>query len=92
MEFPFPNREHEVADKAARRRALRAIEDLEAELKLVRQRLELGAASRVDADTVQSISDYARRIVGHAAELGVLYDVREWHATDVAESRIVEVR
>lgn len=90
-EFPYPNREHELADKRARRRAVQAVERLEDELAIIKGHL-LAHGSRVDADTTQSLSGYADKITGLCAELGTLYDVRQWHAADVNEGKIIEIR
>lgn len=81
----YPNKEHKKADETARRRALTAIGDLSDNLAMLRQRLESGPEFRIDADSAQGLAEYVRKLAGHLAELGTLYDVREWHKADLAE-------
>jgi hypothetical protein len=87
----YPNAEHKRADEAARRRALKAVTDIEAEAFGLRKRLERGIIQdvRVDADDTQALYDNLRKLTGHLAELGTLYDVREWHAADKADAAAV---
>jgi hypothetical protein len=44
----YPNKEHENADKAARRRALNALNDIEREVAILRRRVEGGTADGDD--------------------------------------------
>lgn len=85
----YPNREHENADKAARRRALRALETITSEAETLQRALRLqptlpGPGRRVDADDTQVMSAAVQQLTGYLAELGTLHDVREWHAADAA--------
>jgi hypothetical protein len=82
-DHPYPNREHERADKAARR-ALQAVDDITEQLALLRRTLDV-PDRRVDADTGQGLAEQVRKLTGFLAEMGTLYDVREWHAADRAE-------
>jgi|GEM_PF-2976442 len=77
----YPNREHQNADQAARRRALKALDDMYSEVEILRQRIQRG---RVDGDDTQRIASLARDITQHVSVLGALGEVREWHAADVA--------
>lgn len=78
----YPNREHENADKAARRRALKALETIKDEVQILSGTLALGSTARIDADAAQTIAGKVRDLAGYLAELGTLYDVREWDAID----------
>lgn len=78
----YPNREHENADKAAQRRALAALETITSEAEKLQRMLRAG--HRADADDAQVISAAVQKLTGHLAELGTLYDVRQWHAADAA--------
>ncbi len=80
----YPNREHENADRAAMRRALHALSGIEGEVRDLR--LKLSRDQRVDADEAQVITGHVRALTGYLAELGILRDVREWHAIDKADA------
>jgi hypothetical protein len=82
---PYPDREHQNADATARRRALAAVAALTDELNLMRAALERGPEYRVDTEMAQVISAKAQTLSGFLGELSALYDVREWHAADLAE-------
>jgi hypothetical protein len=84
----YPNREHEVADSAARRRALHCIEQIRGDLDVLERRLKQGG-STVSADGADG-----HRVAGLVYDLGLnlqaletLRDVREWHAADLADDR-----
>lgn len=79
----YPNREHENADKAARRRALRALADIETEVEYLRKRVASGVA---DGDDTATLMQRAADLTRHLAVLGNLRNVREWHAADQAEA------
>lgn len=88
----YPNREHENADKAARRRALAALDTITSEAETLQRALRLqstlpGPGRRADADDTQVMSAAVQGLTGFLAELGTLYDVRQWHAADVAGQR-----
>jgi len=80
----YPNREHQNADAAARRRALAALDHMVNEAEILRQRIERRQA---DGDDTQRIANLARDITQHVSILGVLREVREWHAIDQTETR-----
>jgi len=80
----YPNREHENADKAARRRALKAVDEIAGECALLRRKLEAGRD--LDADDVQTITHSLMRLTQNLSALTVLRDVREWDAADKAEA------
>lgn len=71
----YPSREHGNADKAARRRALAAVDGIVDGALAIRKEVERGI--RVDADDAQGLADNFRKLVGHLAEIGTLHDVRE---------------
>jgi hypothetical protein len=76
----YPNREHENADRAATRRAMRVLSGIDGEVRGLR--LKLSRDQRVDASEAQVIAGQVRDLTGYLAELGTLRDVREWHAID----------
>jgi hypothetical protein len=78
----YPNREHQAADQAAMRRALKALTDIKGEAEDLH--LRLSRDQRVDADDAQTITGKVRDLIGYLAELATLRDVREWHAADQA--------
>jgi hypothetical protein len=80
----YPNREHENADKAARRRALHALREIETSVGILRRRLQDDKAEP-DGDDTQRIASLVRDLTQHHAVLGALRDVREWHVADQAE-------
>lgn len=77
----YPNREHMQADKAAERRALKALDDIEAAVRILRRRIEGGIA---DGDDTGTLTQRAAEVTRHLSVLGTLRDVREWHAADRA--------
>lgn len=77
----YPNREHGNADKAARRRALAALNGIEDETRMLRRKI---ATEVADGDDTQVLADHVRLLTRDLAVLGTLRDVREWHAADVA--------
>jgi hypothetical protein len=81
----YPNKEHEKADQAARRRALTALADIVQEADYLRRKLEREDHPHVDADNAQVISGKLRDLVSNLAILGALADVREWDAADKQE-------
>lgn len=81
----FPNREHMKADQAARRRALKALDSVADEIKLMRNFLERGPDARVDAQNADVMQSKVHDLTGYLAELATLFDVREWDAADRAE-------
>lgn len=78
----YPNREHQKADEAAKRRALKALDDIEAEAKLLRR--VISDNRRVDGDDSRAIAGIVRDLTVHLSILGALYEVREWDAADKA--------
>lgn len=79
----YPNREHANADKAARRRALQALADIESEVAFLRKRIEHDLADGNDTSTLaQRAVDVTRQF----AFLEALREVREWHAADSKEA------
>jgi hypothetical protein len=73
----YPNREHANADKAARRRALQALTDIEAEVAFLRRRINGDVA---DGDDTSTLAQRAVDVTRHFATLEALRDAREWHA------------
>ena len=78
----YPNREHEIADKAAKRRAIRALDEIVNEAGILRRKLD--NAAWVDGDDTQILTDRTRELTKNLAILGALDEVRDWHAADVA--------
>lgn len=92
----YPNREHEQADRAARRRALTAILHLTEELTTLTHRLD-DPRAQVDGSETQRLTTLTRDLTEHLTILGrsldaiemyssleTLRGVREWHAADQA--------
>jgi hypothetical protein len=77
-------RVHENADKAARRRALKTLREIETQVGILRQRIS-DERAEPDGDDTQRIASLVRDLTQHHAVLGALRDVREWHAADQAE-------
>lgn len=86
----YPSREHENADKAARRRAEAALAELAGEAALLRRALKDG--HKLDGDDTQRLADLVRSATVNLSVLGTLRDVREWHAADQAEAKVTEAR
>lgn len=76
----YPNRKHESADKAARRRAETALADLAGEAALLRRALKGGR--NVDGLDVRRLSELMLSLTRDLSVIGTLRDVREWHAAD----------
>ena len=79
----YPNREHENADKAARRRAVKALEGIAEETAILSRKLANGI--RVDGDDSQTINGLVSALTVQLSVLGALHEVREWDAADRAE-------
>jgi len=79
----YPNREHENADKAAKRRAIRALDDISNEVGILRRKLDQDVY--VDGDDTQILVDRFRQLTIQMTILGTLSDVRDWHEADLAE-------
>ena len=80
----YPNREHENADKAARRRALNALNDIEGEVAYLRLRI---AGDLADGDDTSTVAQRTTDVTRQLAILGALREVREWHAADAREAQ-----
>ena len=81
-EIAYPNHEHELADKAARRRAITALEELAEQSGIMQRRLERGFDA--DGDDSQRLHGAVREVTQNLSIPGVLREVREWHAADMA--------
>jgi hypothetical protein len=82
----YPNREHETADRRARRRALDALTVMiESAQHLAR---DLNGWKDVELERAQVFPELAAKVTANLAMLETLRDVREWHAADVAEGRV----
>jgi hypothetical protein len=79
----YPNREHASTDKAARRRALQALSDIEREVAFLRKRIERDLA---DGDDTSTLAQRAVDVTRQFGRLEALRDVREWHAADSKEA------
>ena len=79
----YPNREHENADNAAKRRALQALADVEHEAAFLRRAIERDG--HVSADQTATLAQQAADVIRQFAVLGTLREVRKWHAAGVAD-------
>jgi hypothetical protein len=77
----YPNREHQNADLAARRRALSSLDIIEAEVSLMRGKLNRDD-TYVDGSDTQILMTAVRNLTERVATIETLRDVREWHALD----------
>jgi hypothetical protein len=77
----YPNREQANADKAARRRALQALDDIEAEVKFLRRRISNDVA---DGDGTSTLAMRTADVIRCLSVLGTLRKAREWDAADKA--------
>jgi len=78
----YPNREHANADRAARRRALIALSDIEREVAFLRKRVENDLA---DGDDTSTLTQRAAEVTRQMAVLGTLREAREWHEAGRAD-------
>lgn len=79
----YPNKEHGNADKAATRRALQALADIEREVALLRKRVESGTA---DGDHTSTLAERTADVTRQLAFLEALRRARGWHAADSKEA------
>lgn len=79
----YPNREHANADKAARRRALKALDDIIEDAQALKRRIENGYEPH--GTDAERLADKAIAASVNFAFLEQLRDVRAWHAADSAE-------
>jgi citrate lyase beta subunit len=82
----YPNREHANADKAARRRAISALDSIEANARALARRIEDGSYEPHGEDA-QRFAEATVKVAVNLGALETLRDVREWHAADEAEAR-----
>ena len=82
----YPNREHGNADGAARTRALKALDDIMAEVGYLRAKLGRESRPRVDAGDAEVLNRKVFVLAGSLAELDTLHNVREWDAADRAQA------
>lgn len=82
----YPNREHENADKAARRRAIKALDDIIDDAQTLQRRIARGYEPH--GTDAQRRADKAVASAVNFAFLEQLRDVREWHAADLAEDTL----
>jgi hypothetical protein len=87
----YPNREHQNADLAARRRALSSLDIIEAEVSLMRGKLNRDD-TYVDGSDTQILMTAVRNLTERVATIETLRDVREWHALDVREWHALDQR
>lgn len=86
----YPNREHQVADDSARRRALAELKSIEQEVGYLRAKLDRG--SRVEPENAQPMHEKILDLIRDLAILSTLREVREWHAADVAATQVAAYR
>ena len=79
-----PNREHGNADRAAKRRALTALNSIADEVKMLIRSLETDTTP--DPSAARRIADGSTSVAINLAAMEVLSDVREWHAADIADA------
>lgn len=82
MVADYPNREHQVAEKIARRRAQQALDDLAQHAQSLRNLLDSKDAdvSAGDADRFQNSVSNLRTSL---AEMAILADSLRWHEADI---------
>ena len=85
----FPNREHEQADKAARRRARTALNAITEDVAIMHRKLDLDSPM-LDEDDTRALAEHVRARPGHLGRLAALRDVRAWHAADLADAAQAE--
>jgi hypothetical protein len=80
----YPNREHRNADRAARRRAHKALDDIEAEVGILRRRLKQAdnPLSSLDGDDTQLLAGKVRDLTSELSVMATLRYVREWARAD----------
>ncbi len=75
----YPNKEHEAADKAAVRRALHCLENIEADVAILRRRLtKTGSTVHIEGADVRGIAGQVNQLTEYVTILETLRDVREW--------------
>jgi hypothetical protein len=84
----YPNPEHRVADRTARRRAETALIAIAAEVETLRRRLRQAdnPLSSLDGDDVQVLTSKVQDLTVEFSHIGLLRDVREWAAADRAQA------
>lgn len=83
----FPNKEHRLADEAARRRALAALRKLTEHAERLTKMLERGPDYRVDPEEAYSLLENSGKVPAFLGALDALYDVRQAHAADLNDAR-----
>jgi hypothetical protein len=78
----YPDRAHEASDKVTTRRALKALDEIEAEVAILRRRIANGT---VEGESTQILADRAREVTQHVSVLEALRTVREWSAGTTVE-------
>jgi hypothetical protein len=82
----YPNKEHETADRRARRRAVDALGIMITDAQRLARHLNGG--NDVMTEDGQRFAELSAKVTANLAALETLHDVREWHAADVAEGRV----
>jgi hypothetical protein len=82
----YPNREHQNADRAARRHAATALAELESMTHGLARRLDTGSLD-FEANDADRLAEQAGKARAAFAEIAILRDVREWHAADLADAQ-----
>lgn len=81
----YPNHEHKKADEAARRRALKALDNIQDSVTILRRRLTgIGSSVNVEGADGHGLAGDVQDLSVHLAILEALRDVREWDAAERA--------
>jgi siroheme synthase (precorrin-2 oxidase/ferrochelatase) len=82
----YPNREHENADRAARRRAISALTSMSDEAMEFAAKLQAGVSTPYASDA-QKFQHWTSQLLENLTILETLREVREWRAADEAEKK-----
>lgn len=89
----YPNREHEKADVAMRRRALKTVNDILAQAALLRRKLiSPNPLAEVFGSDTQVLAADVAALTTYLAGLEALRDVREWDAANESASELMTVK
>jgi hypothetical protein len=86
-DYPYPNREHRAADKAARDQALSILDGIAGNVDIIRRRLtQAGSAVRPEGADAAILAGEVQALSVQLAVIEVLRSAREWHAADMADA------
>lgn len=86
-EYPYPNREHASADKAAHDQALRILDGIAGNMDIIRRRLtQVGSTVSVEGADASILADEVQALSVQLAVIEALRRAREWHAADASDA------